>query len=230
MELSHILSKFPLCRDKTNSPSWSRGMLLLQRGLMVAWDAPGKAFPKGRGRWCFPSAQPQRGHTWSAVQIWAAQYRRDMDRLERFQQSSMKTTDWSIFPMGKGWKNWDCLAWGRGGLGESYECLQVHRGRVQREWSQWCPVTQPEAVGTHWNTRDPFWISWHIFYYGSKSTGTGCPGRLWSLPLDNIQKPSGHGLRQFVPGESAWAVGMDYKTLGGPFHPQVFYDSAIYSP
>lgn len=48
-----------------------------------------------------------------------------------------------------------------------------------------------------------------------------------SSPLGNVQKPSGYGPRQFAPGESAWALGMDYVTLEGPFHSQVFHDSGI---
>lgn len=59
------------------------------------------------------SSAPERSHLECCVHIWAAQYKRDMDRPERLQQSSTNTTDRSIFPTGKGWKNWDSLAWRR---------------------------------------------------------------------------------------------------------------------
>ena len=47
---------------------------------------------------------------------------------------------------------------------------------------QWCPVTWPEAMGTNWNTGGSLWTSGNTFsLWGWWSTGTGCPGRLWSL-------------------------------------------------
>ena len=47
---------------------------------------------------------------------------------------------------------------------------------------QWCPVTGLQAMGTNWNTGGSLQTSGNTFsLWGGPSTGTGCPGRLWSL-------------------------------------------------
>lgn len=47
---------------------------------------------------------------------------------------------------------------------------------------QWCPMTGQEAVGTHWNARRSVWQLGNTFLLvGWLSTGTGWPGRWWSL-------------------------------------------------
>jgi len=47
---------------------------------------------------------------------------------------------------------------------------------------QQCPVTEPEAMGTHWNIGGPVWTSGNTFsLWGWPSTATGCPERWWSL-------------------------------------------------
>jgi len=44
------------------------------------------------------------------------------------------------------------------------------------------PMTGPEAMGTNWNTGGSLWASGNIFSLSRwLSTGTGCPGRWWSL-------------------------------------------------
>ena len=47
---------------------------------------------------------------------------------------------------------------------------------------QWCPATEQGAMGTNWSTGSSVW-TWRrtSSLWGWRSTGTGCPGRLWSL-------------------------------------------------
>lgn len=55
-------------------------------------------------------------------------------------------------------------------------------------------LTGPEATSTNTNTRCSFWASGNTFLlWGRPSTGTGCPGRLWSLHSWRSLKASGCG-------------------------------------
>ena len=56
---------------------------------------------------------------------------------------------------------------------------------------QWCPVTAQGAMGTNWSTGSSVWIWRRISsLWGWRSTGTGCPGRLWSLLLWRYSRPT----------------------------------------
>jgi len=56
---------------------------------------------------------------------------------------------------------------------------------------QWCPATGQGAMGTNWGTGSSVW-TWGrtSSHWGWQSTGTGCPGRLWSLLLWRYSRPS----------------------------------------
>ena len=57
--------------------------------------------------------------------------------------------------------------------------------------SQWCPVTGQGAMGTNWGTGSSSW-TWGrtSSLLGWRSTGTGCPGRWWILPLWRYSRPT----------------------------------------
>ena len=46
------------------------------------------------------------------------------------------------------------------------------------------------AMGTNWSRGSSVWTWGRTSLWGWWSTGTGCPGRLWSLPLWKYSKPS----------------------------------------
>ena len=56
---------------------------------------------------------------------------------------------------------------------------------------QWCPATGQGAMGTNWSTGSSVW-TWGraSSLWGWRSTGTGCPGRLWSLLLWRYSRPA----------------------------------------
>ena len=56
---------------------------------------------------------------------------------------------------------------------------------------EWCPVTGQGAVGTNWSIGSSVW-TWGrtSSLWGWRSTGTGCPGRLWSLLLWRYSRPA----------------------------------------
>ena len=56
---------------------------------------------------------------------------------------------------------------------------------------QWCPVTGQGVMGTNWGTWSSVW-TWGgtSSLWGWRSTGTGCPGRLWSLLLWRYSRPA----------------------------------------
>ena len=95
---------------------------------------------------------------------------------------------------------------------------------------QWCPVTGPEAPGTHWNKGGSLWTSGNTFsLWGWPRTGTSCPERLWILLLEDIQKLSRHGPGQLTLRGHAWTGGLDQMTSRDPFHPWSFCVSATLS-
>ena len=59
---------------------------------------------------------------------------------------------------------------------------------------QWCPATGQGAMGTKWSTGSSVW-TWGrtSSLWGWRSTGTGCPGRLWSLLLWRYSRPAWTG-------------------------------------
>ena len=69
--------------------------------------------------------------------------------------------------------------------------LRVHVRRMGPDSFQWCPVTGQGATGTNRSIGSSIWTwgrtsSLEAWW----STGTGCPGRLWSLLLWRYSKPS----------------------------------------
>ena len=56
---------------------------------------------------------------------------------------------------------------------------------------QWCPATGQGAMGTNWSIGNSVW-TWGrtSSLWGWWSTGTGCPGRLWSLLLWRSSRPA----------------------------------------
>jgi len=63
--------------------------------------------------------------------------------------------------------------------------------RMRPDSFQWCPVTGQGAMGTNWSTGSSIW-TWGTTssLWGWRSTGTGCPGRLWSLLLRKYSRPA----------------------------------------
>lgn len=49
--------------------------------------------------------------------------------------------------------------------------------RMERDPFQWCPVMDEEVMGANWHNRPCVNARKQVW----PSTGTGCPGRLWSL-------------------------------------------------
>ena len=56
---------------------------------------------------------------------------------------------------------------------------------------QWCPATGQGATGTNWSTGHSVW-TWGrtSSLWRWRSTGTGCPGRWWSLLLWRYSRPA----------------------------------------
>ena len=73
------------------------------------------------------------------------------------------------------------------------KCLQISQGirRMGPDPFQWSPATGQGTTGTNWSTGSSIW-TWGrtSSLWGWWSTGTGCPGRLWSLLLWRYSKPS----------------------------------------
>jgi len=69
--------------------------------------------------------------------------------------------------------------------------LRVGVRRMGPNCFQWCPVTGQGAMGTNWSTGSSIW-TWGrtSSLWGWWSTRTGCPGRLWSLPLWRYSRPA----------------------------------------
>ena len=55
---------------------------------------------------------------------------------------------------------------------------------------QWCPATGQGALGTNWGTGSSVWTWGRTSFWGWRSTGTGCPGRWWSLVLWRYSRPT----------------------------------------
>ena len=95
---------------------------------------------------------------------------------------------------------------------------------------QWCPVTGQGAMGTNWGTGSSIW-TWGrtSSLWGWRSTGTGCPGRLWSLLLWRYSRP-GPGWTRCCAACCRWPCfgrGLDWVTHRGPVQPLPFCDSVI---
>ena len=69
--------------------------------------------------------------------------------------------------------------------------LRVGGRRMGPDSFQWCPVTGQGAMGKNWSIANSSW-RWGrtSSLWGWWSTGTGCPGRLWSLLLWRYSKPT----------------------------------------
>ena len=104
--------------------------------------------------------------------------------------------------MRKGWETWDCAIWRRlRGISSVYiNTSREGAKRTELGSFQWCPVTGPEIMSASWKTGSYLWTSEKPFsLWEWRSTGTGCPGRLWSLHPWWCSKAAAHG-----PGQHAW--------------------------
>ena len=61
--------------------------------------------------------------------------------------------------------------------------LRVGVRRKGPDSFQWCPATGQGAMGTNWSISSIWTWGRTSSLWGWRSTGTGCPGRLWSLLL-----------------------------------------------
>ena len=56
---------------------------------------------------------------------------------------------------------------------------------------QWCPATGQGPTGTNWSIGSSIWTWGRTSSpWGWRSTGTGCPGRWWSLLLWRYSRPA----------------------------------------
>ena len=93
---------------------------------------------------------------------------------------------------------------------------------------QWCPVTGQGAMGTSWSIGSSVWTWGRISsLWGWRSTGTGCPGRLWSLLLWRCSRPAWTRSCAACCGWPCFGRGLDWVTHRGPFQPPPFCDSVI---
>ena len=103
--------------------------------------------------------------------------------------------DRSISPTRRGWGSWACSAWRREGCEGTLEMpTNISRVDVKRMGPssfQWCPVTGQGAMGTNWSIGSSVW-TWgrSSSLWGWRSTGTDCPGRLWSVLLWRYSRPT----------------------------------------
>ena len=71
------------------------------------------------------------------------------------------------------------------------------RVAITEDWRRSFPkdsltrISGQGAIGTNWSTGSSVW-TWGrtSSLWGWRSTGTGCPGRLWSLPLWRYSRPA----------------------------------------
>ena len=72
--------------------------------------------------------------------------------------------------------------------------LRIWRVGVRRtgpDTFQWCPATGQGTTGTNWSIGSSIWTQGRTSsLWGWRSTGTGCPGRLWSLLLWRYSRPT----------------------------------------
>ena len=69
--------------------------------------------------------------------------------------------------------------------------LRVGVNRMGPNSFQWWPATGQGATGTNWSIGSSTWRWGRSFsLWGWRSTGTGCPGSLWSLLLWRYSKPA----------------------------------------
>ena len=103
--------------------------------------------------------------------------------------------DWSISPTRRGWGSWACSAWRREGCEGTLEMptniCRVGVRRMGPDSVQWCPATGQGATGTNWSRGSSVWTWGRISsLWGWWSTGTGYPGKWWSLLLWRYSRPA----------------------------------------
>ena len=91
---------------------------------------------------------------------------------------------------------------------------------------QWCPATGQGATGTNWSRGSSIW-TWGrtSSLWGWRSTGTGCPGRLWSLLLWRYLRPAWTRSCAACSGWPCFGRRLDWVTHRGPFQHPTFCDS-----
>jgi len=93
---------------------------------------------------------------------------------------------------------------------------------------QWCPATGQGAMGTNWSRGSSSWTRGRTsFLWGSRNSGTDCPGRLWSLLLWRYSRPAWTQSCAACSGWPCFGRGLDEMTHRGPFQPLTFCDSVI---
>ena len=90
--------------------------------------------------------------------------------------------------------------------------IHIHTISFFPDSFQWCPATGQGAMGTNWSRGRSVWTGGRTSsLWGWWSTGTGCPGKLWSLPLWRYWRPT---LRRYCAACCRWPclgrrVGLD---------------------
>ena len=131
-----------------------------------------------------------------------------------------------------GWGSWACSAWRResweGTLEMSVNICRVGVRRMGPDAFRWCSATGQGAMGSNWSRGSSVW-TWGrtSSLWGWRSTGTGCPGRLWSLLHWRYSRPAWTRSCAACCRWSCFGRGLDWVTHRGPFQPLPFCDSVL---
>ena len=120
----------------------------------------------------------------------------------------------------------------------AHQCDRIHRLLSSRISSQILPKHLCFSASTHvavgvcsygapWSRGSSVWTRGRTSLWGWQSTGTGCPGRLWSLLLWRYSRPTWTRSCAACSGWPCFVRGLDWVTHRGPFQPLTFCDSVI---
>ena len=146
----------------------------LQSRQTESWAALGKVLPACQS--------PLLIHTWSTASSSGLPSTREAWTYWRESNEGPQWwwRDWRTSHKRKGWERWDCSAWRIEGSGKIW---RENARRIEPSSFQCCLVIRGYQHKLK-HSRFPLNIRKHFFFvWGWLNTGTGCPGRLWSLPV-----------------------------------------------
>ena len=97
---------------------------------------------------------------------------------------------------------------------------------MEMDSSKWWATEEQGATGRKWNTGGSIWTWGRSLLLGWWSTGTGCPGRLWSVLLWTYSRPVWTPTCETCYRE-LFSRGLDSVISRGPFQPPQFCESVI---